>query len=99
MRFIFDSAELIELYERGYSAKIRLPPDLIKAFFRVMLRIEAASNLPQLANNRGLRLEKLHGDRQGQYSVRLNDQFRLVFTIRRDDDGELLIVIEIVDYH
>lgn len=64
-----------------------------------MLRIESAPSFQQLATNRGLRLEKLHGDRREQYSVRLNMQFRLVFTLERDVDGEVLLMIEIVDYH
>jgi len=47
----------------------------------------------------GLRMEKLHGIRDGQYSVRVTSQFRLIFTIEKDDGGNLLLIIELVDYH
>ena len=44
-------------------------------------------------------MEKLQGDRDGQYSVRVNDQYRLIFTITQDDEGNYLLIIELVDYH
>ena len=43
----------------------------------------------------GLRLEKLSGDREGQYSIRINDQYRICFEWR--DDGAY--DVEITDYH
>jgi proteic killer suppression protein len=43
----------------------------------------------------GNRLEKLHGDRQGQYSIRINDQYRICFVWRGHDVFE----VEITDYH
>ena len=48
---------------------------------------------------RSLNLEKLKGDRTGQYSIRLNDQFRLILTFRTEDDGRVVVVLELVDYH
>ena len=43
----------------------------------------------------GNRLEALHGDRQGQFSIRVNDQWRICFVWRDNEAGE----VEIVDYH
>ena len=43
----------------------------------------------------GNRLEKLRGDRQGQYSIRINDQYRICFVWRDHDSFE----VEITDYH
>jgi len=99
MRFSFLNYEVRELYETGYCRSLRLQEGVIRGFFKAMLRIESAPNLQQLANNKGLRLEKLRGNRAGQYSVRLNDQYRLVFTAERDDEGDFVLIIEIVDYH
>ena len=48
---------------------------------------------------RSLNLEKLKGTRTGQYSIRLNDQFRLILKFRTDDDGRVVVVVELVDYH
>jgi proteic killer suppression protein len=56
--------------------------------------LEAATSLQDLSVP-GLRLEALAGDRKGQYSIRINDQYRICFEWR---DGDAYCV-EIVDYH
>ncbi len=56
--------------------------------------LNAASRVEELGLVPGNRLELLHGDREGQYSIRINDQWRLCFRW----DGEPYDV-EIVDYH
>lgn len=69
------------------------------AFDRVALRklrqLQAASTLDDLRVPPGNRLEALKGDRAGQYSIRVNDQFRLCFTWTGDHADD----VEIVDYH
>jgi len=45
----------------------------------------------------GNRFEKLKGDREGQYSIRINDQWRICFEWREEDPGPS--TVEIVDYH
>jgi toxin HigB-1 len=57
--------------------------------------LHAVLALDQLATVPGNRLEKLRGDRQGQHSIRINDQWRLCFVWRDGDAYE----VEIVDYH
>ncbi len=54
-----------------------------------------ADNLSDLATPRGNHLEKLTGDREGQYSIRINDQWRICFVWNAGDAWE----VEIVDYH
>ncbi len=54
-----------------------------------------ATNLNDLRTPPGNRLEALSGDRQGQYSIRINDQWRICFVWDRSDAYE----VEIVDYH
>lgn len=60
-------------------------------------RLEAATSLSDLAALRGNRLEALKGDRQGQYSIRINDQWRICFEWPEGSPGP--INVEIVDYH
>ncbi len=60
-----------------------------------MLIIDAADNLDDLGVPPGNRLEKLSGDRQGQHSIRINDQWRICF--RWEDGGAH--DVEIVDHH
>jgi proteic killer suppression protein len=60
-----------------------------------LLAVDAAKRLDDLRVPPGNRLEALHGDRQGQHSIRINDQWRLCFEWR---DGEAWHV-EVADYH
>lgn len=59
------------------------------------MMIDNAKNLDDLRIPPNNRLEQLHGDREGQFSIRINDQWRICFTII---DGHFYNV-EIVDYH
>lgn len=66
-----------------------------KAAFRKLDMIDAAASLDDLRSPPGNRLEALKGDREGQHSIRINDQWRVCFVWR--DDGAH--GVEIVDYH
>jgi proteic killer suppression protein len=60
-------------------------------------RLEAATSLKDLAAIGGNRLEALKGDRAGQYSIRINDQWRICFEWPEGSPGP--VNVEIVDYH
>lgn len=60
-------------------------------------RLETAQNLVDLAALPGNRLETLKGDRAGQYSIRINDQWRICFEWPANSPGPTNV--EIVDYH
>lgn len=62
-----------------------------------MERLEAATSLSDLAALRGNRLEKLAGDRLGQWSIRINNQWRICFEWNENVRG--VHSMEIVDYH
>lgn len=70
-------------------------PDVQRAGLRKLRMLEAATIVEDLRVPPGNRLEKLAGDRAGQWSIRVNDQWRLCF---RWKDGEAHDV-EMVDYH
>ncbi|MEP7366594.1 MAG: type II toxin-antitoxin system RelE/ParE family toxin [Acidobacteriota bacterium] len=59
--------------------------------------LEAATSLGDLAALNSNRLEMLKGDRKGQYSIRINDQWRICFKWPKDSPGPA--DVEIVDYH
>ena len=59
----------------------------------------AAESELDLRNYKALHYEKLSGDRVGQHSIRLNQQWRLIIRVDIDDYGRLLVIIEIIDYH
>ncbi len=97
MRFRFAEAKLEELYTRGRGGK-RYSKQVLDAFLRAIATIDAAADERDLYAQKGLHFEKLKGDRKGQRSIRLNQQWRLILTIERDKEGALVWIIEIVDY-
>jgi toxin HigB-1 len=73
----------------------QLSQDVCRKALRKLLILDGAERLDDLRIPPGNQLEKLAGGRQGQYSIRVNDQWRICF---RWKDGDALEV-EIVDYH
>lgn len=73
----------------------RLPVEVQKVARRKLRMLNSAAVLDDLRVPPGNRLEALHGSRKGQYSIRINDQWRVCF---RWKDGDAFDV-EIVDYH
>jgi toxin HigB-1 len=73
----------------------KFPPDIQNVARRKLRMIAAAININDLRQPPGNRLEKLSGDREGQYSIRVNDQWRICFVW---DSGNAYRV-EMTDYH
>ncbi len=71
------------------------PADLIRPAQRKLRYLADAGQLSDLASPPGNRLEALKGDRSGQYSIRINDQWRICFRWTNEGAED----IEIVDYH
>lgn len=77
--------QLVELYETGKSRKLRLPQPIIDKFFATVQKIEAATDVYDLMNDKGLNFEKLKGT-ENTYSMRLNIQYRLEMEINWEND-------------
>ena len=73
----------------------RIPPEIQRNAHRKLLLIDAAEALEDLRLPPSNHLEKLVGDRKGQYSIRVNQQWRICFEWRGREAHE----VEIVDYH
>jgi len=73
----------------------RLGPDVQRSALKRLARLDAAESLDDLRAFPGNRLERLRGDRAGQHSIRINDQWRICF-VWTDAGPE---DVEIVDYH
>ncbi|PKP96434.1 MAG: excinuclease ABC subunit A [Alphaproteobacteria bacterium HGW-Alphaproteobacteria-13] len=91
IRSICDS-ETASLWKKGKSRRFN---NIVKVALRKLDQIDAAVQIEDLMAPPGNRLEKLKGDRAGQWSIRINDQWRICF---RWNDGDAWDV-EIVDYH
>ena len=73
----------------------RLPQNIHRAMFRKLRMLHRAQTLQDLRVPPGNRLEALKAGRKGQYSIRVNDQFRICFVWRSGDAFD----VELVDYH
>lgn len=86
-----------ELTQKVYQRQIvrKLPPEIQHVALRKLRMINNAASLTDLRIPPANRLEKLSGDRAGQWSIRINDQWRICFEWRDKDAYQ----VEIVDYH
>jgi proteic killer suppression protein len=89
----FKCRETEKLYRREMSQKF--PGPIQKVALRKLWILDAAETLEDMQSPPGNRLESLKGDRQGQYSIKINNQFRICFIWRENNAHD----IEIVDYH
>ena len=89
----FKSDETEKIFNREYSR--RLPQDIQQIALRKLRMLNRATNLQDLRVPPANRLEKLKGKRVDQYSIRINDQWRICFEWREGDAHN----VEIADYH
>jgi proteic killer suppression protein len=80
-------------YTAGYDSAI------VKAFRKRMWTIRNAVDERDLRQLKSAHFEKLVGDREGQYSMRLNDQWRLILEIEGKAPNKTVTIVEIADYH
>lgn len=89
----FKCKETKKIWNEKYSKK--LPVDIQKIALKKLMMIECANCLSDLKNPPKNHLEALNAKRQGQYSIRINDQWRICFKWLDNDAFN----VEIVDYH
>jgi proteic killer suppression protein len=88
----FRCEETDRLYNRHRSKRFQ---SVERVALRKLMMLDAATKLRDVAAPPGNRLEPLCGDREGQHSIRINDQWRICFVWRGGNTYE----VEIVDYH
>ena len=89
----FATKETEKIFQGEVSTK--LPLEIQRTARRKLLYLEEAEDLQDIRSVPGNRLEKLKGNRAGQYSIRINDQWRICFKWISDKAKN----VEIVDYH
>jgi len=94
--------EMIKTFRCRYTEKLfarehvsKFSGEIRRKALRKLLMLDAAERREDLRVPPGNQLEKLAGDRRGQYSIRINDQWRICFRWHGSDAHE----VEIVDYH
>lgn len=89
----FKDKEAKKIFERQRSRK--LPPEIQQVALRKLRMLNRAQTLQDLRVPPANRLERLSGDRAGQYSIRINAQWRICFEWKAGN----ALNVEIVDYH
>ena len=90
----FADKETEKIYNQIFSRK--LPQSIQRVALRKLMMIDNAGCLEDLKVPPANHLEALHGDREGQYSIRINDQYRICFSVEEMNGFQ---TVEIVDYH
>ena len=98
MRIVFAEPGL-SLIETDEAGSTRLPVAVIKSARRKLTVLRAAIDDRSLRNWKSLHYEKLRGDREGQRSIRLNDQYRMVFELDEEAEPQTITILAIEDYH
>ena len=89
----FRCKETEKIFNRNYSKKF--PSDIQRVALRKLRMINHSQNITDLKVPAGNRLEELKGKRRGQFSIRINDKWRICFVWKENNAHE----VEIVDYH
>ena len=95
MKVFFESEDLVNLYKVDpdrLKGKQKIPVAVVKQYQRKINILISITKLNELNNFRSLNFEALKGDRKGQYSIRLNKQYRLLFKFNRNGELEILII-------
>ena len=91
----FADKETEKIFNQVFSTK--LPTDIQKTCLRKLVMIDSANTINDLRVPPSNHLEKMMGDLNGRWSIRINDQWRICFV--PIDGGANYIEVEIVDYH
>lgn len=89
----FNDKETKKIYNQQFSKKLPIAIQVIA--LRKLVMMNSAESIQDLKVPPSNHLEKLSGDREGQYSIRINDQYRICFNMVNND----IYNVEIVDYH
>ncbi len=95
----FEESYLRELFESGKCSdnKHRYQPDVVKRYKRRIEQLMAASRPETLYHIGSLHFEKLVGDRAGRFSIRVNDKYRIEFTIVENGGEAYAVVCNIIE--
>lgn len=93
MQITFDKKYLEELYTKGTASekKHRYQPQIVRGYQKALKYLIAANRPEDLFPIKSLHFESLHGNKEGSFSVKANDQYRVEFTITQS--GEPVITI------
>ena len=89
----------LELIETEKAVQTKLPISVINSARKKLSFIRDAPDEATIRKWKSLHYEKLEGDRKGKYSIKINDQYRIVFKVDNTCSPPKMTVFEITDYH
>ena len=95
MKVFFETQELASLYKADPEhliGKQKIPVVVVKQYQKKVNILISITGLNELYSFRSLNFEALKGNREGQYSIRLNKQYRLLFRINKNEELEIIII-------
>ena len=95
----FDKEYLQELYTRGKTndKKHRYQPEVIRGYQKVVFQLSSAIRVEDLFRSHSLNYEVLQGDKKGISSVRINRKYRLEFTVREEQNEEIITFCRLLE--
>lgn len=95
----FEEAYLQELYEKGTTndKKHRYQPDIVRRYHKCVQLMKSVPDITSLAKYNSLNYEMLKGDKKGLSSIRVNDKYRIEFTIKESMEEPIVTVCNIIE--
>lgn len=101
LQIIFKNKQLEDLYQgkKVDDKRFKSNPNLVKQYIKTVNKLKAASNARQLTQLAGLNYEALLGDLKGRCSVRINDQYRIIFEEIKEGEEVKILALEEISNH
>lgn len=95
----FNEDYLENLYTKGDTGvkKLRFQPQIVRGYQKAVKYLIQARRIEDLFPFKSLHFEALHGDKEGRFSVRANDQYRVEFTVEKSTDEPIITICNIMD--
>ena len=99
MKVTFNEEYLEELYTRGKSGnkKYRFQPQIVRGYQKAVKFLIQAQRIEDLFPFKSLHFEALHGDKEGRFSVKANDQYRVEFSVEESDDEPVVTICNVLE--
>lgn len=99
MKVTFNEEYLEDLYTKGKTGekKYRFQPQIVRGYQKGVKYLIQARRLEDLFPFKSLHFEALHGDKEGRYSIKANDQYRIEFTLTETDDEPKVTICNIME--
>ena len=99
MKVTFNEEYLEELYTKGKSGnkKYRFQPQIVRGYQKAVKFLIQVQRIEDLFPFKSLHFEALHGDKEGRFSVKANDQYRVEFSIEESDDKPVVTICNVLE--